>query len=257
MSTESIQAAASVALSQHLAGKKIVVVGGKTGIGLGVARAAQAAGASVVLASRRIASVQERPELADFTQVRLDMRDEASVKAAFEAIGPFDHLVVTAAPDLGTWGAFMDESADGARSYMEGKYLGSWMCARHGAPKLRAQGSITFLTGGLAVRPKPGYAAVTSAFVAVEALSKSLALELGPIRVNTIRPGFVDTDMWSFLPTDAREGLKRQVEESFPARRTGKPEDIGHAALFLMTNPYVTGTVIEVAGGENLVPSLG
>lgn len=121
---------------------------------------------------------------------------------------------------------------------------------------MKANGSITFLTGGLAARPKIGYAAVTSAFVAVEALSKSLALELAPIRVNTIRPGFVDTDMWSFLPNDARQGLKQKVEDTFPARRAGTAADIGHAALFLMTNPYVTGTIIEVSGGENLVPSV-
>jgi NAD(P)-dependent dehydrogenase (short-subunit alcohol dehydrogenase family) len=164
--------------------------------------------------------------------------------------------VVTAAPDLGTWGGFMDADMQGVRSYMEGKFLGTWACARHGAPHLRAHGSITFLTGGLGVRPKIGYAAVTSAFAAVEALSGSLALELAPIRVNTIRPGFVDTDMWSFLPETQREGLKSKVADTFPARRAGTAQDIGHAALFLMTNPYVTGTVIEVSGGENLVPSV-
>jgi NAD(P)-dependent dehydrogenase (short-subunit alcohol dehydrogenase family) len=250
------QPAVSAPAVQSLLGKKVVVVGGKTGIGLGVARAALAAGASVVVASRRAASAQDRPDLADLEQVSLDMRNEDSVRMAFEAIGAFDHLVVTAAPDLGTWGRFMDDDMDGARSYLEGKFLGSWACARHAAPHLKENGSITFLSGGLAVRPKIGYAAVTSAFVAVEALSKSLALELAPTRVNTIRPGFVDTDMWSFLPGDAREGLKDKVKETFPARRVGTAHDIGHAALFLMTNLYVTGTTIEVSGGENLVPGV-
>jgi len=247
---------APLALSFGLEGKTVVVVGGKTGIGLGVARAARAAGAAVIVASRRISSVEERPDLADFKQVSLDMRDESSVKKAFDSIGSLDHLVVTAAPDLGTWGAFMDADMQGVRSYVEGKFLGSWASARYGAPHLRAGGSITFLTGGMAVRPKLGFTAVTSTFAAVEALSASLALELAPIRVNTVRPGFIDTDMWSFLPTEHREGLRKKVEETFPARRVGKAEDIGHAALFLMTNPYVTGTVIEVSGGENLVPSV-
>jgi len=242
--------------SLNLSGKKVVVVGGKTGIGLGIARAAQAAGATVVVASRRVASREERPDLAGFEQVSLDMRDESAVRAAFDTIGAFDHLVVTAAPDLGTWGGFKDDDMNGVRSYVEGKFLGSWACARYGAPHLRENGSITFLSGGLAVRPKIGYAAVTSSFAAVEALSGSLALELAPIRVNTIRPGFVDTDMWSFLPDEQRNGLKQKVAQTFPARRAGKAEDIGHAALFLMTNPYVTGTVIEVAGGETLVPSV-
>jgi NAD(P)-dependent dehydrogenase (short-subunit alcohol dehydrogenase family) len=62
--------------------------------------------------------------------------------------------------------------------------------------------------------------------------------------------------MWSFLPDEHRDGLKKKVAETFPARRAGKAEDIAHAALFLMTNPYVTGTVLEVAGGETLVPSV-
>lgn len=240
----------------NLSGKKVVVVGGKTGIGLGVAEATRAAGATVIVASRRISPIEERPDLKGFLQVGMDMRDESAVKAAFEAIGPLDHLVVTAAPDLGTWGAFMDADMHGVRSYMEGKFLGSWACARHAASHLRVGGSITLLSGGMATRPKVGYAAVTSTFAAVEALSGSLALELAPIRVNTIRPGFIDTDMWGFLPADHRAGLRQKVEATFPSRRAGKASDIGHAALFLMTNPYVTGTVVEVSGGENLVPSI-
>lgn len=242
--------------ANNLAGKKVVVVGGKTGIGLGIALAAKAAGASVVVASRRLASSEERPDLAGVEQVQLDIGDEAAVRAAFETIGAFDHLVVTAAPDIGSWGGFMDADMQGVRRYMEGKFLGTWASARYAAPHIRANGSMTFLTGGMAVRPKLGFTAVTSSFAAVEALSASLALELGPIRVNTIRPGFIDTNMWGFLPEEHRDGLRKKVAETFPARRAGKPEDVAHAALFLMTNPYVTGTVIEVAGGENLVPAV-
>jgi NAD(P)-dependent dehydrogenase (short-subunit alcohol dehydrogenase family) len=256
MTSATNQPGGTLAASLSLSGKKVVVVGGKTGIGLGVAQAARTAGATVVLASRRISAVEERPDLEGFMQVGLDMRDESVVQTAFDTIGPLDHLIITAAPDLGTWGAFMDTDMHGVRSYMEGKFLGSWACARHGTPHLGAGGSITFLSGGMATRPKVGYAAVTSTFAAVEALSGSLALELAPIRVNTIRPGFIDTDMWSFLPADHRDGLRQKVETTFPARRAGKASDIGHAALFLMTNPYVTGTVIEVSGGENLVPSV-
>ncbi|WP_144109360.1 SDR family oxidoreductase [Paraburkholderia sp. BCC1886] len=239
-----------------LSEKKVVVVGGKTGIGLGIARAAYAAGASVTVASRRVTSAEDRPDLADFEQVTLDICDEAAVRKAFDSIGPFDHLAVTAGPDLGTWGTFMDDDMRGVRSYMENKFLGSWACARYAAPHLRAGGSITFLTGGLAARHKSGFSAVTAAFVAVEALSGSLALELAPTRVNTIRPGYVDTDLWRVMSDNEREALKARVSESFPARHAGTVDDIGHAALFLMTNPYVTGTVLEVSGGENLVPSV-
>jgi NAD(P)-dependent dehydrogenase (short-subunit alcohol dehydrogenase family) len=240
-------------LSHDLTGKRVVVVGGKGGMGLGVARAAQAAGAAVTVASRRRASAEERPDVATFRQISLDIREEAAVRDAFEAIGHLDHLVVTAAPDLGSWGAFMDQDMRGVRSYIEGKFFGSWACARYATPHLAPGGSITFVTGGIAARPKLGFVAVTPTLAAVEALSRSLALELAPIRVNTIRPGFIDTAMWDFLPEAARDGIRAKVQETFPARRLGTSADIGHAALYLMTNPYVTGSIIEVSGGELLV----
>ena len=253
MNTISIEPKDAPPPTHDLTGKRVVVVGGKTGIGLGVARAAQAAGASVVVASRRHVSPEERPDLASFEQVSLDLRNEASVRAAFESIGSFDHLHVTAGDVAGSWGAFMDEDMRGVRSYLESKFLGSWACARYAAPHLAKDGSITFITGGTGARPKLGLTAVTSAFSAVEALSKSLALELSPARVNTIRPGFVETEWWNFLPDAQREELRAKVRANFPARHLGTPADIGHAALFLMTNPYVTGTVLEVSGGELLV----
>jgi len=238
--------------SFDLTGRRVVVVGGKRAIGLGVAQAAHAMGAAVTVASRRTVSTAES-ELAEFDQIVLDVRDEAGVQAAFEAVGPFDHLVVTAGPPLGSWGSFMDADMRGVRSYLEGKFLGTWACARHAAPQLRAGGSMTFLTGGLAARVKLGLAAVTPTFAAVESLSRSLALELAPIRVNTIRPGFIDTEFWEGLPVDAINDIRNKVRTRFPVQRIGTAADVGHAAVFLMTNPYVTGTVLEVAGGELLV----
>jgi len=235
--------------THDLIGKRVVVVGGKTGIGFGVARAAHAADATVVVASRRNVPAEERPDLVSFEQVSLDLCDEASVRAAFETIGSLDHLIVTAGSAAGSWGAFMDEDMRGVRSYMESKFLGSWACARHAAPRLAKDGSITFLSGGTGARAKLGLAAVTSVFSAVEALSGSLA----PVRVNTIRPGFVETEFWNFLSEAQREEMRAKVRAKLPVRRVGTPADIGHAALFLMTNSYVTGTVLEVSGGELLV----
>ncbi|MFZ6678583.1 SDR family oxidoreductase [Undibacterium sp. Tian12W] len=182
-----------------LNGKRVVVVGGKTGIGLGIALSAYAAGASVIVASRRITSVEQHPELVNFEQVTLDIADEAAVRKTFDIIGPFDHLVVTSGPGFGTWGTFMADDMRGVRSYMDAKFMGSWACARYAAPHLQVGGSITFLTGGTAARPKLGLAAVVAAFAAVESLSGSLALEMAPIRVNTIRPGYIDTGLWNVL----------------------------------------------------------
>jgi NAD(P)-dependent dehydrogenase (short-subunit alcohol dehydrogenase family) len=116
-------------LSYDLTGQRVVVVGGKSGIGLGIAQAAHAAGASVTVASRRSAAVADHPELAPFEQIRLDVSDGEAVRAAFDAIGGLDHLVVAAGPTDGTWGAFMDDDMRGVRRYTTSKYLGSWACA--------------------------------------------------------------------------------------------------------------------------------
>ncbi|ESZ18860.1 hypothetical protein X737_16510 [Mesorhizobium sp. L48C026A00] len=91
------------------------------------------------------------------------------------------------------------------------------------------------------------------AFAGLEALTRALALELGPIRVNTIRPGVIDSEMWAGMPQTKREAFFALVRESFPAGRVGKVDDIGKAALFLMTNDFVTGAILEVSGGETLV----
>jgi NAD(P)-dependent dehydrogenase (short-subunit alcohol dehydrogenase family) len=244
---------------QPLRGRRVVVVGGTSGMGLGAVRAALLAGAEVVAAGRRPEgarkAVQEGP--GQLRHAVVDVTDEASVQALFDAVGELDHLFVTASPTPGPRGAFLEQDVAAAQDYLVRKFFGSWACARYAAPRMRAGGSITFLTGCAAVRPRAGSTMVTATFAALEAFSQALALELGPLRVNTIRPGLVDSDMWSSLDEAARERLRRRTRETFPARRIGAVEDIGHAAVFLMTNPYVTGAVLEVSGGETLVsPSL-
>ncbi len=239
--------------SYDLTGKRVVVVGGKVGIGLGIAQAAHGAGATVTVASRRSVIPDHLPELAPFVQLDLDISDEAAIRATFQQIGALDHLVVAAGPTVESSGAFLDQDMRGVRSFVGTKFLGSWACARHAVDHLAADGSITFLTGGSAARSKIGLTAITSAYSAVEALARSLALELGPIRVNTLRPGFIDTSMWDFLSGAEVAALRERVRERFPTRRLGTPADVGHAAVFLMANPYVTGTAIEITGGEHLV----
>jgi len=251
--TEEANSGQPAVLGFDLKGKRVAVVGGKSGAGLGIAQAAQAAGASVVVASRQFFSGTDRPELAVFEQITLDVEDEDAVREAFKAIGTFDHLVVAAGPAMGTWGSFSDTDMSGLRRYTDSKFLGAWACARYASDYITADGSITFLTGGTAVRSKVGLAAVTSVFSAVEALGRSLALELGPVRVNTLRAGFIDTPFWDFLTDAEATEVRQKVREKFPVHRVGTAADIGHAAVFLMTNPYVTGTVIEVSGGELLV----
>jgi NAD(P)-dependent dehydrogenase (short-subunit alcohol dehydrogenase family) len=236
-----------------LKGQRVVVVGGTSGMGLAAVRAATALAAQVVAAGRR--PVAQREPIDGVEQAEVDITDETSVRHLFEGVGELDHLLVTAS--TGTRGAFLDQDLAAARSFMDGKFFGSWTCARYAAPRFRGtQGSITFVTGGAVVRPPAHGSMITAAFAAVEALTRALAIELGPRRVNTIRPGYTDSEMWSFLPEVERDSLRRRVAQAMPVGRMGTPDDIAHAAVFLMTNPQVTGAVLEVTGGETLVNRL-
>jgi NAD(P)-dependent dehydrogenase (short-subunit alcohol dehydrogenase family) len=235
-----------------LSGQRVVVVGGTSGMGLATVRAAAAQGAELVAAGRR--AVADREPIDGVRHARVDVTDEASVRALFDEVGVLDHLFVSASP--GSPGPFLKQDLATARSFLDGKFLGSWTSARHAAPRMPVGGSITFVTGCAVVRPPGDAAMVTAAFAAVEALSRALAVELGPLRVNTIRPGYTDSEMWSGLPDADREDLRRRVAALLPAGRMGTPEDVAHAAVFLMTSRQTTGAILEVSGGESLVNTL-
>jgi len=235
-----------------LEGRRIVVVGGTSGMGLATVRAAVERGAEVIAAGRRRES--EREPIPGVEQREVDLTDEASVQRLFAVVGELDHLLVTASP--GAPGPFLDQDLAAARSFMDGKFFGSWLAARYAVPRMRPGGSITFVTGAAVVRPPSHGSMITAAFAAVEALTRALALEVGPLRVNAIRPGYTDSPMWSFLAPAERDELRRRVAEAMPVGRMGTPEDIADAALFLMANPQVTGAIVEVSGGETLVDSL-
>lgn len=235
-----------------LDGRRVVVVGGTSGMGLATARLVAQLGARVVAAGRR--PLEAREPLEGVEQARVDTTEEASVQALFDEVGELDHLFVSASP--GSPGPLLEQDLADARTFIDGKLLGSWMCARYAAPRMRAGGSITFVTGCAVLRPPRHAAMVVAAFAAVEALSRALALELGPLRVNTIRPGYTDSEMWSGLPPGERERLRQAVAAAVPAGRMGTPEDIAHAAVFLMTSRQTTGAVLEVSGGEPLVEAV-
>ena len=244
------------AAHRPLHGQRVVVVGGTSGMGLGSARAAAEAGAEVIVVGRRPVSSRESSsaEDASFKHATADVTDEGSVRALFEEIGHFDHLLITAAPTGNDFfRAFVKQDLATAQGYMNAKFFGSWNCARYAVPKIRRDGSITFLTGCSVIHPHQGGTMVTAAFAALEAFARALALEMGPLRVNTIRPGLVDSDAWSFLDESVRDKFFENARAIMPARRIGSIRDIGHSAVFIMTNPYVSGSTIEVSGGETLV----
>ena len=231
-------------------GQRVIVVGGTSGMGRATARAAAARGAEAIAAGRR--PVAEREPAAGVRDVVADVTDPASVRALFDA--PVDHVLVTASP--GRAGPLLEQEPEQARSFLDGKLFGAWLVARYAAPRLRAGGSLTYVTGAAVVRPPGDAATVVAAFAGVEGLTRALALELGPIRVNAIRPGYTDSEMWSGLEPAERAALRERVAAAMPVRRMGAPEDIADAALFLMANPQVTGAILEVSGGETLVDAL-
>ena len=114
-------------------------------------------------------------------------------------------------------------------------------------------GSLTFMSGTAARRPLPGAAIGSASASAIEGLARSLALDLAPIRVNAIRPGWVDTPMVSDFLGDRRDVVLEEIAKSLPLKRIGRPEEIAEGVLFLMQNDYITGTTLTIDGGALLV----
>ena len=225
----------------------VVVVGGTSGIGLEVARQALASGARVVAVGRSETHASEaREALGGKATVQvLDIGDEQSVRSLFEGMTSIDHLVVTA----GKVGFHKVLEADmpKVRQLFDDRFWGTYNVVRYAAPLMQPSGSITLFSGNLAVKPIPGTSVVSAAVAAVEALGRALAVELKPIRVNTVRSGAVDTPLMRGRPD--YETLSKHLAASLPVGRIGRPEDLAHAVLFLMGNPFTTGTVLQVDGG--------
>jgi NAD(P)-dependent dehydrogenase (short-subunit alcohol dehydrogenase family) len=133
------------------------------------------------------------------------------------------------------------------------KFWGPFFASRSAAPLLRDGGSITFFSGLAADRPDSGTSIVSAVNAGLEGFARALAVELAPVRVNCVSPGVTDTAGWNFMPEDEREKLFTQLREKLPARRIGAPVDLAEAALAVMTNRYISGSVLHCDGGARLV----
>ena len=240
-----------------LAGKKIVVVGGSSGIGFGVAAAALEEGAQVVIAGRstdKLKAAEKRLAGAGpVTGIAADMANEAAVARLFDEVGVFDHLVVTAGtpPPNDPVG---EADMDFVRQFVDGKLIGAVMLAKHAVRALNKGGSMIFTSGINKDRPPvPGGSVVAAVAGSFTYFARALALELAPTRVNIVSPGWVDTEMWDEIVGEAKAGYFDQMAARLPAGRVARPADIAPAYLYLMRNAFMTGETIHIDGGQRLV----
>ncbi len=229
----------------QLAGKTVVVVGGSSGIGLSTAERAKRDGANVVIASRSAEKLKAAAEKAGVQAIQTDVTSDDSVAALFKQTGPVDHVVVTAAQLKS--GPFKTVSMDDVRGTMEGKFWGAWRCAKFA--EIKAGGSITLVSGFLSIRPRPNSAIVGAANGALESLTRSLAVDLAPTRVNCVSPGVIDTPIRAAMPEAARREMLDKTAASLPVRRVGQGEDIAAQIVAFMTNGFATGSIVYLDGG--------
>src|ERR1700686_5155462 len=229
----------------QLAGKKVVVVGGSSGIGLATAELAKSEGANVIIASRNADRLNAVADKLGATAIPADVTSDESVARLFRACGPVDHVVVTAA-QLRT-GPFKTVAMEDVRATMEGKFWGAWRVAR--AADIRAGGSLTLVSGFLSIRPRPNSAIVGSANGAIESLARGLALELAPVRVNCVSPGIIDTPIRAAMPEAVRLEMLAKIAASLPVGRVGVGEDIARQILAFMTIGFATGSIVYIDGG--------
>ncbi len=239
-----------------LTNERVVVIDGYSSVGLATARAIADQGGEALITGRpddplRGTSSQEadtEPESAPLDRARIDERElESTNEAAVETFlgtTQFDHLVC--AGSVRPTGGVTETDTETFRAMLDSVFWRSYYAAKHGVEQLGDDGSVTFVTGTTAQRPAVQFSAAGIANAALETLMKYLAVETGPVRVNAVSPGRVDT---IGLADDTRQTVARVL----PAHRIGEPEDVADAVLFAVLNPHTTGTVIRVDGGDLLV----
>ena len=228
-----------------LKGKKVVVVGGSSGIGLATAELAKGEGADVIIASRNVERLDAAANRLNAVAIPADVTSDESVTELFRRCGAVDHVVVTAA-QLRT-GPFRTVAMEDVRATMEAKFWGAWRVAR--AAEFRPGGSLTRVSGYLSVRPRPNSAIIGAANGALESLARSLALELAPVRVNAVSPGIIDTPIRAAMPEEARRDMLAKTAAALPVGRVGLGEDIARQILAFMTIGFATGSIVYLDGG--------
>jgi NAD(P)-dependent dehydrogenase (short-subunit alcohol dehydrogenase family) len=236
---------------------RVVVIGGTSGIGFAVAQRVLAEGAQVVVGSSNAEKVDNAvSRLGDGASGHtIDVRDEANVAVFFKAAGPFKHLVYTA----GDWGALRkggaiaDLDLSGANDIFAVRFWGALASIKHAQGYISIDGSIALTDGAVAHRPRKGAPVNTAMAGAVEHLTRSLAVDLAPLRVNAVCPGYVLTEVWDSIPEDERQQQIHTLTQRQPLSRAANPSEVAEAYLYLMRGTFTTGQVLTVDGGMTLI----
>lgn len=239
-------------MTNNLAGKNVVIIGGTAGIGLAAAQAAAAAGAKVWAAGRSEGHIETAKKVANgsFEVRQADTHDAASLEAIFKEVGKIDHLVSAAVGGERTLKPFLEQTEDQFKAAYD-KLWGYAKVVRTGAPYLAEDGAITLVSGSPARKIKPAQSPLSCVGASVENLVRCLAVEMAPIRVNVVSPGTVDTAMFDWMGDEKNEKLQAMTSTHL-IKRAGTPEEVAQGILFVMQNGFVTGTTIDVDGGRIL-----
>jgi NAD(P)-dependent dehydrogenase (short-subunit alcohol dehydrogenase family) len=230
--------------------KRIVILGGSSGIGFSTAKAAAEEGALVVIGSSRKDKIEQAlsrlpPGCMGET---VDLTDEPQVERLFHRIGAFDHLAFTAGESL-KLGELSETNLKEARQFFELRYWGALAAVKYGVSLIRQGGSITLSSGIAGHRPRKGWTLAASVCGAAEGLARALAVELAPIRVNIVCPGLVKTELWDGMPEAERVTMYQRAGQLLPVGRAGEAADLAQSYLYSMRCGFSTGQVIIADGG--------
>jgi NAD(P)-dependent dehydrogenase (short-subunit alcohol dehydrogenase family) len=239
---------------RELSEKRIVVLGGSSGIGLAVAQQVVARGGRATIASSNADRVKQAVATLDGKAEghTLDLSNERDIQDFFQNIGDFDHLVFTAGDTL-QLNELVATDLTKARHAFELRYWAALAAVKYASPHIRKDGSIVLTTGVAGQRPHKGWTVVASICGTIEALTRALAVELAPIRVNAVSPGVVRTDLWKNMQEQDREAMYENMGNHLLVGRVGEACEIARAYLFLMQEGYATGQTIVVDGGALLM----
>lgn len=233
-----------------VSGKKAIVFGGTSGIGLAVTQILAQEGASVVAISRDTSKSGPMPS--GITTKSCDVRDAAAVEALLNELGPIDILVSTATGGKRAFGPFAEMDMDGFKGSFD-KLWGYANVVRFGIKHMNSGGSITLISGSPARKFEEGRSALSSVGGAIEAFVRTIAREIAPrIRINVVSPGIVDTPMHAQNDEARRAANLSNMTKGNLIPRAGTADEVAQGVMFAIQNEFVTGTIIDVDGGSLL-----